>query len=345
MKKLLFLLAATILVILVCVSCGNETTTPVTTTTKKPQASLDPAFLEGIDIMNGSYDYMAIDPTWNSIYGLQFENHHTNLNYRWALVFRMVPTDKPVQENLISNAGKLIDTYTWSVIINGEELPISEYDILIERNQTFVRLCLGEWAPAAGINEYDVKLKICEAATGKVAYWTWFTDPDWVGSFSFKGSGPAVLHPDEKPEGLKAIPTGSLKATNGPTEITEGESYRNLFDGDVNSKLCTDDVSTPIKFKIVDTTSYAVKGVALVGANDDEAFPERIPYEFTLYGSDDGKTWQPILTAARSDDYVATNYQEDYFDFTSAVSYTHYKLLFENQNTLYQFSELMLYYQ
>lgn len=316
-------------------------------------------FSQGIDILNGPLEYMAIDPLWNGV-GCNFENHQPEFNYKWCFVFSMIPTEEYVQEELMSIPdydgtknlyGEVYsEDFTWTLYINGEEFVISHISVPVRDNFIYVRLGLGDWEPELGEHEYDVKLKIVSNDTNEIVYWAWFSDPMYWGSYVYNRVADPEKVEGQKPENVVALPDGSLEAMSGPDALATTETFVKAFDGLAKTKLCSSDYTNPLIFKVTNTDVTSIVGFAIVGANDDEKHPERVVVKFTLYGSDDGKdgSWNPILTKNESVDNIeVANYAERYFALDDAVEYTYFKLVIEDasgaETPKYQFSDILLY--
>ena len=384
MKKLL-VVAVVALLALALVACGGETatttkdtatttaptttvagtpetttpavvdTTVAPTTTKAPATNVTPGTVAptaGIDIMNGEAEDMAIDPTWKGLWPCAFENHHPELNYKWCLVVKMLPTENCIQEELIlmdpeTGFGEAYEDYTWTLTIDGVDFVIDTFCIPQRDGFIYIRMGLGDWSPIIGEHEYDIRLTITDAATGEVLYWAYFTDPYWGGPYYFVGTAPIEMIPTEKPADVEQLPAGSLTGISGPDSLAATETYVKLFDGEVRTKFCSA-VFEDIIFTVKDASS--IRGIALVGANDDEKFPERVPLKFKLYGSDDGTdgSWNLVLDVDQSNSEVTIkNYGEHYFGFSDAVDYTYFKLIIEDVSGAatpkYQISEINLF--
>ena len=343
------------------ITTAPKTTTAVLYTTQAPETTYPAPFEEGIDIFFGDFDYMAIDPTWNEVHGCAFERHHPELRYRWSLVIKMIPSVAPVQDELITMSdeaiagvfyGEVNEKYVWTVIVDGEEIVINEFNIPREGNHIYVRMSLGHWTPKEGKNDYDIKLKITDAETGKIAYWAWFTDPRWVGSLPFDpetAPKPIEVVPDEKkPDNIEPLADGALVPLSGPESLAPTETYVKAFDGMATTKFCSSDYTNPLIFSA--TNASNIVGISIAGGNDDARMPERIPVRFWIYGSDTGAegSWNLVLEVDISvDDLVKENYKEHYYAFPESVDYTYYKLVIEDASGAatpkYQFSEIMLY--
>lgn len=330
---------------------GN-TETPNTTET--PGTTNVGPFGGGIDIMNGDYEYMAIDPTWKGLWGCAFEDHHPELEYRWCFVFKMLPTEEFVMEELVvldeeAGYGMVLEDYDWTLYINGEEVEINSFNVPMRTGFIYIRIDLGDWAPEIGEHEYDIKLKITEAGTDNVVYWAWFSDPDWCGPYSYNRTPPIEVIPsDEVPSNVEKLPAGSLTGISGPESLAATETYVKLFDDLARTKFCSSDYTNPLIFTVANASS--LRGISLCGANDDEKFPERIPVKFKLYGSDDGTdgSWNLVLDVNKTvDDLTVANYGEHYYAFEEAVDYTYFKFVIEDASGAatpkYQFSEIYLY--
>ena len=342
-----------------------ETTAPIVTTTVKPGTDTQPTVVttqtpgedetpEGVDILFGEYEYAAIDPTWNGIWPCAFENHQPDFNYKWCLVFKMYPTDEFVQENLIVmddtiGFGEALLDYVWTVTINDQKFVIDHFSIPQRDGFIYVRMGLGDWAPEIGEHEYEVRLDITDAYTGSLVYYANFTDDEWGGTYIYNGPEPTTMIPALKPEGIIALPAGSLVGISGPESLAAAETYARLYDGEVRSKLCSSDYTNPIIFTLNnDVTATSFKGISLVGANDDEKFNERVVLKFKVYGSDNGESWNSILSVDDSNDPgTIANYAERYYAFEDAVEYRYYKIEITDASGAatpkYQFSEILLY--
>lgn len=342
---------------------GTDTTVPGDTT-KTPNTPETPGttdkgpFGGGIDILNGEPGFMAIDPTWKGLYGCAFENHHAELDYRWCFVFKILETEEFVMDELILlddevGYGVVLEDYDWTLYINGEDVPINSFLVpmgsVTNAGFTYVRIDLGEWAPELGEHEYDIKLKITEAGSDEVLYWAWFSDPEWCGPYVYnRAPDIEVIPTDEVPADVEALPTGSLTGISGPESLAATETYVKLFDGLAKTKFCSSDYTVPLIFTVADASD--LRGISLVGANDDERFPERIPVKFKLYGSDDGTegSWNLVLDVNKTvDDLTVTNYLEHYYAFGESVDYGYFKIEIEDasgaETPKYQYSEIILY--
>ena len=386
MKKLLAILLVAVLA-LALVACGTEpetttsstaadtNTTPDTSSsvadtssTEDPSGEVEPEdpplFSEGIDIMNGDYEYMAVEPFWyDGTWPCQFEDGHIQLDFNWALVFKMQETMEGVYEQLIHTDDTLPagtpndqtwivnDEYKWVVIIDEEEFEIKRFSILNDVVSGYIRMDLGsEYQPHEEMHEYDIVLKIFNAESGALEFWAWFTDPDLGGLLEWEKPAPIVMIPDENvDENTEALPAGSLTGISGAAGFNASETYVNLFDGMVRTKLCTNDVTTPIIFTLSDDiVNPAIKSISLVGANDDDRYSSRLVTNFKVYGAASGgedAAWDLLCEVNLSEEEIGTitNYGERNYEFTKESNYRFYKLEIEHATDMYQISDIILY--
>jgi len=343
-------------------STGTTTTPTVNTTktpgetSKTPGTTDTPNTQQGIDILNGEFENMAIDPTWKAPWPCAFENHHPEINFQWCVVVKMLPTENFIQEELIAmdeetGFGIAFDDYTWVLTIDGEDYVVEEFCIPQRTGFIYIRMVpSGDWSPVMGEHEYDIKLTIKDSGTNEVVYYAYFTDPEWGGPYYYVATPPVQAIPTEKPENVEQLPTGALTGISGPESLAATETYAKLFDGFVQTKLCSSDYTNPLIFTVSDANFSSFVGISLVGANDDQKFPERVPVKFTLYGSDDGSddSWSVVIDVNQTvDEIEVTNYGEHYYGFSDAVEYRYFKLVIEDVSGAatpkYQYSEILLF--
>lgn len=382
MKKIILAMLLVLLVVM-AVACGGETETtpaettpavtdgttsgsegeqnppdPADTSSEAPESTEPPLYEEGINIMNGDPDYMAIEPwTFNSSFAVSFEDFHEALDFQWALVFRMMESVEGVYEQLISTIEDVEEgqdnfvinnQYKWVVEINKVDYPVQKFSVLNDTTSGWVRLGLGEeYEPAEGNNAYDIRLKIYDEETNELAFWAWMTNPELSGQ-EFKFNRPSadgkVADPNVNFDEVELFDSEHIIIISGPSGSV-AESYPNLFDKDVRTKLCTDDVTTPVMFVINDTvTSFNLKSISIIGANDDDAYDSRIIKSFKLYGTNtegEDAVWNLICDGKR-DSVEAVNYQERNYELSKDSSYRFYKLEFVHDGT-YQVGEIQLF--
>ena len=343
----------------------DTTTAPGGDTTTAPGGEVNkPLFEDGVDIMNGDYENAAINPFWNqSMWPCAFEDHHAVLNFHWSLVFVMQETENGIYEQLIytdpdaapdapaEQTGFINDEYKWVVSIDGTDYEITNFSFINNRTSGFIRMDLGEnyKHPDEEVHDYNIVLKILNAEDNSLAFWAWFTDPNLCGPYTYEKPAPVIMVDDpNRPASHKAIPQDSLVAIAGPQGFVATELYGNLFDGQVRSKLCTEDIDTPIEFMIKDGAKTVVS-YSIVGANDDEGVfaagePNRFLTNFVLYGSNDGQSW--IEIDSRNIDpatFEIKNYGEKNYQLSSAVTYQYFKLEVDHPTSMFQCSEIVLY--
>ena len=382
MKKF-WLLALVALMVLALVACGGNTettpdkggdTTPDATTTTKPDDGdvtppadsttedggndVQPHY-PGIDILNGDMDNAAVTPNWKGIDCIAFEDGHRQLDYRIALVFHMDETVNGIYEDLVYTTDATLPNdqnwqmnpeYRWEVTIDGEVIPINNFSLLNDQTSGYIRMDLGDWTYSTevdedGYHQYDCLLKIYDSSN-EIAYWAWFTDPEWNGPYWFVIPDPIVMIEDpDRPATHVAIPDrGVAEGLAGPDGFNDAELYTNIFDDDVRSKLCTDFV-VPIEWMYTDGAKSVVS-YSLVGANDDESYSSRVPLKWTLYGCNDGTNWVKIdeqdLTAAGE---TVVNYGERNFVLDAPVEYQYFRFELDTtvHTSMWQMSDIVLY--
>lgn len=386
MKKLIAILLVTLLAIVLVACTGTPetttsgeggttttapvvTTTPEKTTTKEPEVTEAPRFSEGIDIMNGDFDYAAVNPFWyQSSWPAQFEDQHIALDFNWALVFTMQESPEGIYEQLIitdqeavdaglpnDQTGRVNDQYKWVVVIDGEEFEIKRFSLLNDIVSGYIRMDLGpDYQPHDEMHYYEIDLKIYDNETGALTYWAWFSDPTICGPLEWEKPAPIVMIPDETVdlEEVEQLPVGALTGVSGAAGFNASETYVNLFDGTVRTKLCTNDVTTAIIFginadKVLD--GYTIKSFSIVGANDDAQYSSRVITKFKLYGAASGEenaAWDLLCDVDKTEDFGdVVNYAERNYAFTKDSTYRYYKLEIEHATDMYQISELLLYAQ
>lgn len=340
-----------------------STTAPITTvadttaviTTADTTVTTEPSdAMQGVDILNGEPEDRAINATWKGTDAIAFENHHSILDFNVALVMLMIESENAVYENLFitkdgeegSDAWERNLAYKWVVTVDGVDIEIERFSIYHQVTKGYVRLDLGSDFKYStdvdenGMHAYDVWLRIYDVDSDEIAYYAWFTDPAWNGLYEFVP--PTVDGPvyDDARDPSHVAVDGAIPFS-GPNGYT-GELYGNLFDGDVRSKLCTADVTTPIVWKYpeaVEVVSYS-----LIGARDDASYKSRVLTKWKLYGSNDGNTWTLLDEQNLEAPEKVTNYGERNFKLKTPAEYTYF--MFEPiEASKYQLSELLLYKQ
>ncbi len=88
------------------------------------------------------------------------------------------------------------------------------------------------------------------------------------------------------------------------------EGPENLWDGDTATKFCSNEFPTT-SIAALDG-EYAIDGIIMATANDNAEYNNRIPYEWAIYGSNDGSAWTAL---AYGDDYF---FEETNFTYYAA---------------------------
>ncbi len=383
MKKILLLVLA-VLVLVALVACGGETTTETTTTqtpgtTEGPvvtttegtgntdenpgDSDYTPLYSEGIDIMYGpDANWWAIDPYAYDGAPVMFEDHHASLNYEWAMIISVTESVEGVYDILFppmtnEETGEIERSphpdLQWIVTIDGVEIQIVNFSNQYgDTSASYVRMGLGEWEPVEGKHTYNISIRIVDINTGNIEFWANFADESMGGS-GYTWDRPSkmgiVADPDvpTSMEMLCGDGVNYLEGISGPGS-SGTETYTSLFDYNVNSKLCTGDLETAIVFAISDkVTAFEIKGMSLMGANDDDPYTSRVVKKFTLYGTNEeaadaaGDYWNRVYSY-EEESPVAVNYGERFFEFSTASTYRYYMLVIENED-MYQFSEIIFY--
>ena len=142
-------------------------------------------------------------------------------------------------------------------------------------------------------------------------------------------------------------------ASEGTPGFTSDESFRNLFDLDVNTKWCVNPFEEAY---VIWETSEIIKptGYIIVTANDSATYKGRNPASWTLYGSyaeslplRGSNTWEVIDRIEGSTELPDTNYTEHYFDIDDSEAYDYYMLIIDRvqSGTVMQISEFALIYK
>ncbi len=386
MKKLLVVLLIAIVAVALVACGGNDTTTKApegttggtdTTTdsgedtedtedTEAPGTTVAPLYSEGVDILYGDIDNCAINEFWyNSEFPIAFENHHADLDYNWSIVMQFRETPNMIWETLVitddTDPDDVItminNQYTWIFTIDGKDYEIQRFSFYSFITSGYIRCDLGpdfEVKPSEDeddANEYEVSLKIVEkgadTASTTIAYWADFCA---MYPFEFVTPAPVVMVPDANRDpnhvALGSAEAPALVGDSGPAGFSS-ETYDNLFDENVRTKLCTDDIeNTTVTFHIADLSSAPhIVSYSLVGANDDVANPGRFISNFKLYSSSTGAadSWVLIDEVNLGEDVgTIVNYGERNYKLDSACT-DHYFKLEITATGLYQLSGIILY--
>ncbi|MFF1832923.1 GH92 family glycosyl hydrolase [Streptomyces sp. NPDC058231] len=104
-----------------------------------------------------------------------------------------------------------------------------------------------------------------------------------------------------------------------------GEVKENLVDGESSTKWLSFEPTAWVEFDL--EAPVKVVTYALTSANDHD---ERDPKDWTLQGSDDGKTWKDLDT--RTDQSFTERFQTKSYDFTADAAYQHFRLNITKNN-------------
>ena len=108
-------------------------------------------------------------------------------------------------------------------------------------------------------------------------------------------------------------------ANAAPSKVDE--DVRNLFDGSVDTKWCSCTNDFPKEITVMYGESKTINSYSMVTANDAEW---RDPKAWTLYGSNDGQTWNVV--DQRSGQTFNSRGHKRTFALANAVQYMYYKL-------------------
>ena len=138
---------------------------------------------------------------------------------------------------------------------------------------------------------------------------------------------------------MRQIDTSS--STSIKTSANEG--MEKLFDGDINTKLCTSD-GFPLRISWQMKKPIILKKYTLTTANDSETYSYRNPKSWHLYGSNNGTSWTQIDTITDSG-IEAKNSKSYTYETDIQESYQYYLIQFEGNGTNYygfQLAEISL---
>ena len=134
----------------------------------------------------------------------------------------------------------------------------------------------------------------------------------------------------------------------GPTGANDQEGSACLFDHNPNTKWCNTNVENA-RGEILFHTEKPVKAIqySLTMANDHESNPNRVPSEWTLYGSNDNTSWTAIDKGDAGDKNTlvrAKNGEKVTFSIMHRGEYQYYKLVFDTPGADgVQFADFELY--
>ena len=150
-----------------------------------------------------------------------------------------------------------------------------------------------------------------------------------------------------------AVSPDSITVTGGPNyKHSGGEGCENLLDGtntekfyfaqyDKNKVPANPDEMKAITFKT--DAPVTITHYNLVNANDTSSYTGRLPRKWTLYGSNDEKSWT-VIDEKKNPTLSTKNYAVNSFTVENPGEYQYYKLVFVcGTDGNVQFSELELY--
>ena len=385
-KLLLFVLVALVMVALVAcgetTTATTTTTTPTTggnpttesstapgSSTEDPVVGGDyePLYNEGIDIMYGSDpDWWAINAIAYNGYGVMFEDHHASLNYEWAMLIEIIESMEPVYDYLFpvitttdAEGNEVSERqpnplYDFIVTIDGKDIPITLWSNAYgETSASYIRMALGDWEPVDGPHNYKISMRVVEKASGSILFWANWADEN-TGKGGYQWDRPTKLGYVEdvnfaQPDDVEMVAQSGknyFEGVSGPNG-SSAENYEKLFDGDVNTKLC-DGSEYKVVFKARAELSYnPIQGIAIVGANDDASYNDRIIKSFKLYGSNEGSDsaadYWTLITEETYEPTGTDNFSYRYFGIEdNNAKYDYYMIEFVHEGT-YQVGEILIY--
>ncbi|MFI5136709.1 MAG: discoidin domain-containing protein [Sphingobacteriales bacterium] len=104
----------------------------------------------------------------------------------------------------------------------------------------------------------------------------------------------------------------------------EGEMSANIIDGNTATKYYNPN-ATAIWIQFEPKVKSVANQYSISSAND---MPDRDPKDWTLQGSDDGKTWTTLDT--RKNEVFTDRFQTKIFKFSNKVAYSYYRLDIQN---------------
>ncbi len=222
--------------------------------------------------------------------------------------------------------------YTWEMVVAGQTLTISSFEVYNFGGYGYVILDLGEeFIPAAGVARYAASLTIYGSA-GEPLYQA------ELGECIFRN---AVLSLTEDPSREESDPLGGFTLSSGPSL---GMSYgaENLFDSNLDTRFFSQD-RTPIVISFeekVRLTSYS-----FITSPAGACYPEALPSGWTLYGgaeNEDGE-WEWVeVSRVESAGFSAESWVEHNINVEHDTAYRQYMLVFDGEGPL-TLSEIMFF--
>ena len=131
-----------------------------------------------------------------------------------------------------------------------------------------------------------------------------------------------------------------VDVASSSVNTNEGEGIENLFDGDLNTKMCTGDAA-PIRIAWQMERAIVLRTYTLITANDSEIYSYRNPIKWHLYGSNNGTSWTQIDTVTDSG-IEAKNFGRYTYETDVQESFQYFLLQLEDNGGYYgyQLAEL-----
>lgn len=133
---------------------------------------------------------------------------------------------------------------------------------------------------------------------------------------------------------------GHATMTNSTAGGMTNETAEKLFDGDLSTKLCTNNTGYTITWKL--DRAYPVGGYSVTTANDSAQYG-RLPQGWKMEASADGKTWTTVSDVSNSR-MSNSNFKEYFYAFSKPASYQYFRFtLAAPASGMTQMSEITLY--
>ena len=120
------------------------------------------------------------------------------------------------------------------------------------------------------------------------------------------------------------------------------EGPENLWDNDTATKFCAPSDQFPTISIVALDGEYAIDGIIMATANDNSSYNGRSPYEWAVYGSNDGAAWTAL---AYGDDYFFEETDFTYYAAPLTTEGSYKYIMFQSEGGLsgtFQVSEVAL---
>lgn len=119
-------------------------------------------------------------------------------------------------------------------------------------------------------------------------------------------------------------------------QASDGEGYKDLYDGNKNTKYCISISNKPyVTFK-ASSANTIVTDYTLYTGNDTSTHKGRNPKDWTLYGSDDYSMWTAIHSVTDDATMGAENHKGYSFSTANTTAYLFYKFEFTARRTEFE---------